>query len=116
MPNDPVQSFWNSVFVQVQEKVHNANKGSGPKLKFEAIPSGFRVYRKSPPLVVERWLSDNCIHGRSEEKDKSGDRIHSMFVPLTITGHHEACLPPDSLKKFTALCPEDVACGVIDLF
>jgi hypothetical protein len=116
MHNDPVQTFWNSVFAQAQEKVRKRNEEQGPHLKFERIPNGFRVCRESPFLVVEQWLDDNQIYGRSEANDKSGRQIPTVFVPLAITSEHEASLPPDPMRKDVALTAGDVACGVLGFF
>jgi hypothetical protein len=107
MPSDPVQAFWNSAFAQVQDRVSKRNEESAPHLKFERIPNGFKVCRESPFLVVERWLADNRIHGRSATKDKSGREMHTLFVPLTITGENEASFPPDPVGKSVPLTTDE---------
>jgi hypothetical protein len=116
MPNDPVQIFWKSVFSQVRDGVVIRNNGSGPQLKFETIPNGFGVRRDSPFLLVERWLADNQIHGRSETKDESGRGISTIFVPLTITDGNEASWPPNPPAKPEALTSVDVASGTLGFF
>jgi hypothetical protein len=116
MPNDRFQTFWNAVFTKVHDRVSKRNEESGPDLKFERIPNGFRVCRESPFLAVERWLDGNQIYGRSEAKDKSGREMPTMYVPLTINGENEASLPSDQLRKAAALTTDDVADAVLGFF
>ena len=112
MLSDPVQSFWNSLFAQVQDRVSKRNEESGPHLKFERIPNGFRVCRESPFLAVERWLDDSLIYGCAKEYGKSD----SLFQQLTITGENAALLPEDPLRKSKPLTTDVVAGWVLDSF
>jgi hypothetical protein len=116
MPDDPAQTFWNCVFAQVQSLVCIRNEELGSHLKFERLSNGFGIRRESPFLLVERWLAENRIHGRSETRDKSGRASYTMFVPLTITGENEASWPADPSTKPEALTTEDVANGTLGFF
>jgi hypothetical protein len=117
MPNDQGQTFWNSVFAQVQDWVSRENEESGPHLRFETKPNWFRVSRVLSFLAVERWLADNRIEGRSEIKGQSGRKMMpTIFATLTITGKNEAWLPQDPLTEPVAVTVDDVVRRVIGLF